>query len=425
MRLRSCRVRNPTAETAAETAPARPLVVIAVLGVTQILAWGSSYYLLTVLANPIAEDTGWPFGWVIGGVSLGLLTAGLVSPRVGDGIQRFGGRPVLAGSAVFLALGLTGMALSPSLPAYILSWLILGVGMGAGLYDAAFATVGRLYGQRARTAIATLTLFGGFASTVCWPLSALLVSEFGWRGACLVYAAIHVVVLLPLYIFALPKEAGRVGEPAIRSADQDVDPGVAPSMPAASGPLFVLIALVITISSMISTLVSVHLLTMLQARDIALAAAVALGAIVGPAQVGARAIEMAISRYHHPIWTKLASTVFVAIGVGFLWAGVPIVASALVFYGAGIGIESIARGTLPLAVFGDRRYATIMGRIAMPSLIAQAAAPSLGAVLIEAFEVKGALAALFAIAIVNVLLAGLLFSLLNSKRLQAASTHGT
>jgi MFS family permease len=390
--------------------PPRLLAVIPVLGVTQILAWGSSYYLLAVLAQPIAGDTGWPLAWVVGGLSLGLLVAGIVSPRVGDGIQRFGGRPVLAASAVLLASGLIGLALSPNLPIYIISWLVLGTGMGAGLYDAAFATLGRLYGQRARTAIATLTLFGGFASTVCWPLSAMFVSEFGWRNACLIYAGIHILVLLPLYVFALPREPRQVMAP-IPHASAEAERQIA-NVPAVPKLLFVLIALVVTISSIISALLSVHLLTILQARDIALAAAVALGAIVGPAQVGARAIEMLISRFHHPIWTKFASTVFVASGVGMLWMGMPIIAAALIFYGAGNGIESIARGTLPLAVFGERRYPSIMGRIAMPSLIGQAASPSLGAILIDGFGANGALAALFAVALVNVLLVVALFIVL-------------
>jgi MFS family permease len=276
-------------------------VIISVLGVTQILAWGSSYYLLAVLAKPIAGDTGWPLAWVVGGLSLGLLVAGIVSPRVGDGIQRLGGRLVLATSAVFLALGLIGLALSPNLPVYVGAWLVLGIGMGAGLYDAAFATLGRLYGQRARTAIATLTLFGGFASTVCWPLSAMLVFEYGWRNACLIYAAIHLAVLLPLYVFALPKEASREAPNTARAAPSDRRADINRPVPEGSKLLFDLMALVITISSMISALLSVHLLTILQARDIALAAAVALGAVVGPAQVGARAIEMMLSRFHHPI----------------------------------------------------------------------------------------------------------------------------
>ena len=245
---------------------------------------------------------------------------------------------------MFLAVGLIGLGLSPNLPIYIIAWLLLGVGMGAGLYDAAFATLGRLYGQRAHMAIATLTLFGGFASTVCWPLSALFVSEFGWRSACLIYAGIHLAVLLPLYVFALPKEPRQDTRPPtyhrIRAASE---------RPAHHGSklVFGLIALVITISSMISALLSVHLLTILQARDIALAAAVALGAIVGPAQVGARAIEMLISRFHHPIWTKYASTVFIAMGVGLLWLGLPVLAAALVFYGAGIGIESLPAARYP------------------------------------------------------------------------------
>jgi MFS family permease len=162
----------------------RPIVITA-LGLTQILAWGSSYYLPAVLAEPIARDTGWPLSWVVGGLSLGLLMAAIVSPRVGTAIERHGGRPVLALSAIAIGTGQLGLALAPNLAAYIAAWLVIGVGMGAGLYDAAFATLGRLYGHDARAAITTLTLFGGFASTVCWPLSAFMLSTIGWRGACL------------------------------------------------------------------------------------------------------------------------------------------------------------------------------------------------------------------------------------------------
>jgi len=390
--------------------------IIPVLGVTQILAWGSSYYLLAVLAQPIADDTGWPLSWIVGGLSLGLLIAGVVSPRVGNAIQRFGGRLVLAASAVFLALGMLGLAVSSSLTVYVVSWLIIGIGMGAGLYDAAFATLGRLYGQDARVAITALTLFGGFASTVCWPLSALFVSEFGWRAACLIYAGIHLLVLLPLYVFALPKEAREhaSGTPA---AAPDAMRLTQPSAePVPSKYLFFMVACVIAIGSMISALLSVHLLTILQARDFALGAAVALGTLVGPAQVGARAIEMAISRFHHPIWTKLASSAFVAVGVGLLWAEFPFVSAALIFYGAGLGIESIARGTLPLAVFGARNYPSIMGRIAMPSLIGQAASPSVGALLIDGFGADGMLAGLFCVALGNVVLVLGLFLLLARMR---------
>ncbi|TIP86949.1 MAG: MFS transporter, partial [Mesorhizobium sp.] len=136
--------------------------IIAALGMTQIMAWGSSYYLPAVIAPAVVADTGWPLAWVVGGLSLGLLVGGLISPRVGSSIERHGGRNVLAFSAACIGTGQIGLAIAPSLAVYIIAWLIIGLGMGAGLYDAAFATLGRLYGHGARSAITTLTLFGGF-----------------------------------------------------------------------------------------------------------------------------------------------------------------------------------------------------------------------------------------------------------------------
>jgi MFS family permease len=373
-------------------------VVISGLGIGQIFAWGSSYYLPAVLARPIVHDTGWPLPWVIGGLSLGLLAAGLVSPWMGRTIGARGGRPVLTASTVLLAAGLSLLALAPSIPVYLGAWIGIGIGMGAGLYDPAFATLGRLYGEGARSAITTLTLFGGFASTVCWPLSAFLVTHLGWRGTCLAYACFHIAVLLPLYYTTLPREVEHTAPRAVaRSTPKD-----APAPPIGqTRVLFVLLATAITLSAMISTLLSVHLLTILQSRGVGLAAAVALGALVGPSQVGARSIEFLIARYHHPIWTKLVATLLVAIGVVALWASLPVLAVPLVVYGAGIGLESIARGTLPLALFSGPGYAAMMGRLAMPSLMAQAAAPSIGAVLLSLWGVGGTLAAVAVVAVVN------------------------
>lgn len=379
-----------------------PRLVISALGVAQILAWGSSYYLPAVLAAPIAADTGWPIGWVIGGLSLGLLVAGVVSPRVGRRIHAQGGRAVLAASAVLLAGGMIILAVSPSLPVYLCGWMIMGLGMACGLYDAAFSTLGQLYGGEARRAIAALTLFGGFASTVCWPLSAFLVSELGWRGACAIYALIHLSVVLPLYLASLR------GERAARGAAAPVKSGH-PEGAWLTLP-FVLLAATITFSSLISTIMSVHLLAILQAREIALAAAVALGALVGPAQVGARFIEMMIARYHHPIWTMLASALLMLGGIGALWANLPVLSLALVLYGAGLGIESIARATLPLALFDPANYARMMGRLALPSLIAQAAAPSIGTVLMLRLGPGGTLATLTALGAIKFALVGILYA---------------
>ncbi len=384
-------------------------IVVTALGVTQIFAWGSSYYLAAVLAKPIATQMGWPSSWVIGGVSLGLLLAGLVSPLVGRSIGRLGGRSVLAASAILLAAGLLALALAQSLFVYLAAWMIIGIGMGAGLYDPAFATLGRLYGQAARPAITAVTLFGGFASTVCWPLTAFLEARFGWRGTCVVYAMVQRLLARPVHLLALPREApARLVSPRDSGAIEPV-----PMVTLRRGrSIFVLLATVITLSSVISTVLSVHLLNLLQARGIELAAAVAFGALVGPSQVGARAIEMLVARFHHPIWTKVASASLVALGVMLLWASFPIISVALILYGAGIGLESIARGTLPLAVFGAAEYPVIMGRIAGPSLLAQAVAPTIAAGLIEASGFDGMLAALVVVAIGNAILSIALFMML-------------
>ncbi|MGY4799835.1 MFS transporter [Teichococcus aerofrigidensis] len=379
------------------------LAVVSAIGVGQILAWGSSYYLLAVLAGPIAADTGWPLTWIMGALSVGMLVSGLVSPRIGHFIDRRGGRPVLAASAALLSGGLLLLGLAPGLPVFVLAWVVLGLGMGAGLYDPAFSTLGRLYGEQARSAITHLTLFGGFASTVCWPLSALLVDQLGWRGACLTYAALHLAVVLPLYLLGVPREAAK--------------PATAPTAPTAARAAsaaghvragqryaFLMLAAGFTLAAVIMTVLSVHLLTLLQSQGLALGTAVALGTLIGPAQVSARLLEMLFGRKAHPIWSLLVSAVLVAVGLGML-AGAPGVAAAgIVLYGMGSGIRSIARGTVPLALFGQEGYAVLMGRIAMPTLVAQAASPFLGAWLLDGFGASTTLAVLCAAAGLNILM---------------------
>ncbi len=290
--------------------------------------------------------------------------------------------------------------------------------MGAGLYDPAFATLGRLYGHRGRSAITALTLFGGFASTICWPLSAFLDVHLGWRGVCLAYASFQLCVALPIYFFLVPREPG---QPAPPPAHPSSPAHALAQREAPRRGLLPLLATTITLASIISTTLSVHLLSILQAKGYTLAAAVGFGALVGPSQVAARTIEMLIARFHHPIWTKIVSVSLVAAGLTALWIGGPIVALALALYGAGIGLESIARGTLPLAIFGPDRYPVVMGRIAMPSLVAQAAAPSIGAALLEAVGLDGALRIFVVAATCNVLLAASLFLMLR-KRLSPSFT---
>jgi Major Facilitator Superfamily len=379
-------------------------IVITALGISQILAWGTSFYFPAVFAETIVHDTGWSLGFVVGGVSLGLLVAGLISPLVGRLIDRHGGRPVLLVSSLSYATGLAGVGLSPTLPVYLAAWALIGIGMGTGLYDAVFAALGRLYGRDARGPITNLTLFGGFASTICWPLSALMIDHIGWRSACIVYAGLHLLVSLPLQM-SVVRPAAASALPATTTPEQDAVR--AEQAPIANEPLiFALLAVVLSLAAGIGSIVVVHLLIFLQARGVDYAVAVSLGTLFGPAQVGARVMERLFGSRYHPIWTMIGSCTLMAAGMLMLAVGFPILMLTILIYGAGYGVSWIGRGTLPLALFGPVRFPRLMGKLAFPSLIVQALAPSAGALLIEAGGAGTTMAVLTVFALVNVILIG-------------------
>lgn len=368
--------------------PSERTRTVSALGVIQIFAWGSTYYLMAVLAGPMAADTGWSAGLLSAGVSVGLLVSGLAASKVGRHIQATGGRRVLAAGMCLIAAGLVLLGSAQTPPAYFAAWAVLGLGMSAGLYDAAFSTLGRLYGRDARAAITQLTLWGGFASTVCWPITAWLVESVGWRGTCLAYAGLHLAVTLPLSLFLMPQTP---------PAEETHDPvATARGTPGLLDLRFLCIAAAGVALSMVATVWSIHLVTILTASGYTLAAAIAVGTLIGPAQVGARVLEMLGRSRHHPIWTMAAATTLVLLGFLGLLLGVP-AAAALVAYGAGNGLWSIARGALPLALFGPGSYAQTMGRLATPMLLAGAAAPTVGGLFIEAFGPDGTLMALAAV----------------------------
>jgi predicted MFS family arabinose efflux permease len=369
-------------------------ITIGALGVVQIFTWGTSFYLPAVLAAPIAEDTGWPLSGVVGGLSLGLFAAALISPRVGKAVHKRGGRPVLAIAVILLAAGLTTLALAPVLPVYLAGWLLLGLGMGCGLYDPAFATLGRLYGAEARPAITTLTLWGGFASTVCWPLSAFLVQQLGWRGACFAYASLHLALILPLILLFIPRPPPPVVE-------KSAGPDTTGALTGRDRLLFLLFGGVLMLGGAIMTMVSVHLITLLQARDVSLAAAVSFGALIGPAQVGTRIVEMSLKGRHHPLWTLTAAFSLIGISLLLLASGLPWVGLWLILYGAGNGIYSISRGTVPLALFDPARYPVLIGRLARPGLVAQAIAPAIGAIILSEVGANTLLWILLGLAVCN------------------------
>lgn len=370
------------------------------LGTTQIIAWGTTFYLPAVFANPIARDTSWSLSLVVTGLSLGLLLAGSCSPLVGRLIDRHGGRYVMAVSTVLIASGLGLMSLTTSLTGYFLSWAVLGAGMAAGLYDAAFATLGRVYGTRARGAITGVTLLGGFASTLCWPLLTVLEEAMGWRQGAQVVALVHLFICLPLHLLMIPPRSGTRNDPG--EPDKQMTEHRHPTVSFFRDRRFLQICIAFTLLAFVMTGLSVHLLEVLRQRGMDTATVVMIGMIIGPAQVTARVMEFAFGRGFHPVWSARAGALLVITGVALFSVSQPLAAFvAAAVYGAGNGIMTIARGTLPLAIFGAGAYGERMGVMARPVLVAQASAPIIAATVLVHADALTLLLGLTALVVVS------------------------
>ena len=351
----------------------REFRLIAALGTTQTLAWASSYYLPAILADPIARDLGVSSNWIFAAFSGALVISALLGPRVGRQIDLVGGRSVLSISNLTLAAGLALLGVSGSIPVLITAWLLLGVGMGCGLYDAAFAALGRIYGDAARGSITGITLLAGFASTVGWPLTAWGLETIGWRDTCFAWALAHILIGLPINLFILP---------AVKGAKAAVAASIKPDIPI--DRTMVLLAFAFAAAWTVTGAMAAHLPRILEAAGATSLQAVTAGALIGPAQVAARIVEASfLSRYHPLVSTRLACIAH-PIGVAILALVGGGAASVFAFiHGAGNGILTIARGTLPLAIFGPQNYGYRLGIIGAPARMAQAVAPLAFGLLID------------------------------------------
>jgi predicted MFS family arabinose efflux permease len=352
---------------------ARQLPIILALGTTQTLAWASSYYLPAVLADPIARDLGIAPNWIFAAFSASLVLSALLGPRIGRQIDLVGGRSVLSISNLTLAAGLVLLGLTQSIPLLLIAWLFLGIGMGYGLYDAAFGALGRIYGEAARRPITGITLMAGFASTVGWPLSALGLETIGWRDTCFAWAAAHLLIGLPLNWLMLPPVPG-----AKAAAANAVKPHIPIDRP------MILLAFAFAAAWTVTGAMAAHFPRILEAAGATSVQAIAAGALIGPAQVGARVVEAwLLSRYHPLLSTELACLGH-PIGAAILAiAGGGAASVFALCHGAGNGILTISRGTLPLAIFGPQNYAYRLGIIGAPARMAQAAAPLLFGLLLD------------------------------------------
>jgi len=351
----------------------RQLPIIVALGTTQTLAWASSYYLPAILADPMARDLGVSSNWIFAAFSASLVISALLGPRIGRQIDLVGGRSVLSISNLTLAAGLALLGFTYSIPVLIVAWLLLGIGMGAGLYDAAFGALGRIYGDAARRSITGITLIAGFASTVGWPLTAWGLESIGWRNTCFAWAAAHILIGLPINWLMLPPVAG--AKAAVANA-------VKPHIPI--DRTMALLAFAFAAAWSVTGAMAAHFPRILEAAGATSVQAIAAGALIGPAQVAARIVEASLlSRYHPLVSTRLACLTHPigAIIVALVGGGAASVFA--IFHGAGNGVLTIARGTLPLAIFGPNNYAYRLGIIGAPARMAQAAAPLAFGLLID------------------------------------------
>jgi MFS family permease len=349
-------------------------VVVAALGTAQTLAWASSYYLPAILADPIGKSVGLSRSYVFGAFSVALLIAAFTGPTVGRIIDRYGGRGVLAFSNIVLAGGLVMLAAANGPVMLFAAWAVLGVGMALGLYDAGFAALAALYGQGARGPITGITLFAGFASTVSWPISTFLNDAVGWRETVLIWALANLVIGLPLNRFLLPVP-DRPAQVA-RATGEKV--GWHPRRE------MLLLAFVFAAVWFVTGAMASQLPTLLERAGATPLQAVAAASLVGPAQVAARLGEFIALRRIHPLVSARIAAVLHPIGAVVFAAFGPASAAAFaVLYGAGNGMLTIARGTVPLAVFGPYAYGERTGLLGAPARAAQAFAPLLFGLLLD------------------------------------------
>jgi MFS family permease len=345
------------------------VAVVAVLGITQTIAWASSYYMPAILGAPIATALHLPTSMFFGLFSAALLLSAVIGPSVGRLIDRHGGRVLLACSNLVIATGLVILASAHGIIGLVIAWTVLGVGIGMGLYDPAFAALTWLYGREARSSITGITLIAGFASTIGWPMSAVFLHEFGWRAACLIWAALNILLAAPANWLSIPRHGTSAAQARAATELPEAEP------PRTAMPI---LAFFFAATWFVQGAMAAHLPGLLQAAGASSNAAVATAALVGPAQVCARLVEFGLFRSFHPIFSARIASVLHPIGAAFIALfGVPGILAFALLHGAGNGMITIVKGSLPLALFGPQGYGRRSGLLSAPARTLQSAAPFL------------------------------------------------
>ena len=341
--------------------------LVAALGVAQIISWGTLFYAIGVLGAPMRAELGVSDVFLFGAFTAGLLVSGVLAPMAGRHIDRHGGRAVLSAGSIVGALSMAVLAVCANRFTLTLGWLLAGAAMAGALYDPAFAALSYHAGERYRRAVTTLTLFGGFASTVFWPLSQVLLDAVGWRYTFAVYALLHLAVCLPVHLLVIPR-----GIAAARSHG----PATPPAAPDASlrG-----LAAAFGVATFVFGIVAVHLINLLTAAGVPKGQAVAMSMLVGPMQVAGRIAELAVSRRVRAVHVGATAFALMAASLAALLAVRGPGAAALLFviaYGWGNGLLTLAKGTVPAELYGRHHLGGLLGYIARAGMVAKAVAPA-------------------------------------------------
>jgi predicted MFS family arabinose efflux permease len=345
-------------------------LIVSALGVAQIISWGSLFYTIAVLGSAMRRDLGISDVVLFGSFTAGLFLSGVVSPLVGREIDARGGRSVLAAGSVLGALATAALAAAQGPVTMFAGWLLAGIAMSASLYDPAFATLHQVSGTSYRRAVTALTLFGGFASTVFWPLSQYLLDEIGWRQTFVVYAGLHLCVCLPLHLLLVPRRH------AARSVAEA--PHAQAAVRKGDGAVFAWLATALALAAFMGTAMAAHVIGLLTATGLSARDAVLVGSLIGPMQVAGRVMEFAFGRHLRAlaVGTLAFALMAASLAVFTQVRGVWIIALAFaMIYGWSNGVMTIVRGTVPAELFGPRGYGTLLGRLARPQFILKSSAP--------------------------------------------------
>ena len=347
------------------------------LGATQIVSWGSIYYAFALLLEPLQRDLGAGRSEVAGAFSAALLVSGLCATWIGRTIDRRGGRWVMTAGSLAAALLLAALSQVQSLPLLYLIWTGLGVAMAATLYEPAFVVIAQVYRLNYRRALTVLTLFGGFASTVFWPLTTWLIERHGWREAVLWLAAINLLVCVPLHFALLPNSSG-AASPAPQAA------GGTARLRLWADRRFRALTVAFLAHYVVVSAIAAHLIALLLARGMTPAAAAGIGALIGPMQVAGRVVEFGASRWLTVQQVGRVAALAMPLSLlALLWADTSVfgLVAFAVLFGAGNGAMTVIRGAMPVEMYGRDHYGAIAGALATPGLLARAVGPIFAALL--------------------------------------------